>query len=133
MSEWNVEFKPIPKTQEESFKKLFTGYDEGLVRSEPGGFVMAPPYGRNAEKIYNIQPRKDDVWLLTFPKCGNCKMVKYQWLPADTWLKTGTTWTAELLWLLKNNCDLEAAAKKTLGSRTSFIEYVNLISNFEPN
>lgn len=71
MSEWNFEFKHIPKTQLESFKELFTGYEDGLVRSEPGGFVMTPAYGRNAKKIYDMQPRTDDVWLLTFPKCGN--------------------------------------------------------------
>ncbi len=70
MSKFNVEFKEIPKSQTESFKELFTGYSEGLVKSEPGEFVMTPSYGRNAEKIFLMKPRADDVWLLTFPKCG---------------------------------------------------------------
>nr|CAH0106923.1 unnamed protein product [Daphnia galeata] len=87
---WKFEFHDIPTTQLEPFKQLFTGYDEGLVRMEPGGFVMPPSYARNAEKIYRMQPRSDDVWLLTFPKCG-------------------TTWTCELLWLLQNNCDFESS------------------------
>ncbi len=66
----NVNFQPIPKTQLESFKKVFTAYKDGLVRSDPGGFVMVPRYGANAERIYQIKPRRDDVWLLTFPKTG---------------------------------------------------------------
>lgn len=70
MSEFNFEFKEMPKSQTESFKELFTGFSDGLVVSEPGGFVMTPQYGRNAEKIYRMKPRPDDVWLLTFPKCG---------------------------------------------------------------
>lgn len=75
MSEWNFQFESIPKTQSDSFKELFTGYDEGLVRSEPNGFVMTPAYGRNAKKIYDMETRQDDVWLLTFPKCGNASKI----------------------------------------------------------
>jgi hypothetical protein len=67
---FKVKFDVIPKTKLQSFKKIFTGYEEGLMRSEPGGFVMVPHYCDNAEKIYQIQPRSDDIWLLTFPKCG---------------------------------------------------------------
>lgn len=70
MSEFNVRFKEIPKSQTESFKELFTGYCEGLVKSEPGDLVVTPLYGKNAEKIFRMKPRADDVWLLTFPKCG---------------------------------------------------------------
>ena len=68
--QFKVKFNFIPNTRLESFKKVFTGYEEGLMRSEPGGFVMVPHYCENAEKIFQIQPRKDDIWLLTFPKCG---------------------------------------------------------------
>ncbi|KAI9563009.1 hypothetical protein GHT06_010465 [Daphnia sinensis] len=106
---WKVQFHEIPKTLSESFKELFTGYDEGLVRSEPGGFVATPTYARNAEKIFRMQVRSDDVWLLTFPKCG-------------------TTWTCELLWLLQNNCDFEAASKAGLTLRTPFLEMPYLTS-----
>lgn len=111
-ADWKYEFHEIPKTQEESFKQLFTGYDEGLVRSEPGGFVMSPTYGRNAEKIYRMKPRSDDVWLVTFPKCG-------------------TNWTCELLWLLQNNCDFESAGKTGLIIRTPFLEMPYLSSHMQ--
>ena len=127
---WKFEFHDLPATQLEPFKQLFTGYDEGLVRMEPGGFVMPPSYARNAEKIYRMQPRSDDVWLLTFPKCGKsikmpnklrCYITNHVELINIE--KSGTTWTCELLWLLQNNCDFEAAGKTGLTIRTPFLEY----------
>jgi len=68
--ELKVSFIPMPETQTESFKRVFTGYKDGLHKSVPGGLVMNPNYAANAEKIYGIKPRKDDIWLLTFPKTG---------------------------------------------------------------
>lgn len=69
-SQFNVKFTTISESTREYFKKLFVPYEEGLMRSEPGGFVQVPYYCENAEKIFRIKPRKDDVWLLTFPKAG---------------------------------------------------------------
>ena len=70
--ELKVKFNIIPKTRLRRFSQHFSGYQNvGLVRSEPGQFVMTPLYGMNAEKTYRMQPRSDDVWLLSFPKCGN--------------------------------------------------------------
>lgn len=40
-----------------------------------------------------------------------------QWL-----FLTGTTWTSELLWLLKNDCNFEIAAKIPLHGRAPFLE-----------
>ncbi|KAK4026522.1 hypothetical protein OUZ56_015517 [Daphnia magna] len=85
------------------FNQLFAGYKTGLVKSEPGKFVMTTLYAKHAEILYRMEPRADDIWLLTFPKCG-------------------TTWTSELLWLLMNDCDTEKAKTTQLMSRTPFIE-----------
>ena len=121
----NVKFNIIPKTRLKKFGKFFTGYPTGLVKSEPGGFVMPPPYGENAEKIYRMKPRSDDVWLLTFPKCGKSTtklfdvLLHYIYQP---YCFTGTTWTSELLWLLKNDCNFEIAAKMPLFVRAPFLE-----------
>lgn len=71
----NVNFKVIPKTELADFKQRFFGYNDGLVSSEPGKFVMTPAYGRNAEKVYRFAPRSDDVWLVTFPKCGKLSQI----------------------------------------------------------
>ena len=69
--EFDIKFVTIPESIEDSFKQLFVPYEEGLMRSEPGGFVQVPHFCENAKKIFRIQPRKDDVWLITFPKTGN--------------------------------------------------------------
>ncbi len=66
----NVKFNVIPKTKLKEFTNLFNGYTTGLVRSEPGNFVMTPLYAKHADRLYRMEPRADDIWLLTFPKCG---------------------------------------------------------------
>ena len=71
-----VKFNAIPKTKLKSFTKSFPSYDEGLVKSEPGGFVIPPYYCENAERIFRIKPRQDDIWLLTFPKSGFLYLIK---------------------------------------------------------
>ena len=71
--ELDVKFVPIPKTQLKSFQRIFPGptYKDGLVKSDPGGFVITTRYAENADKILRIEPRKtDDVWLMTSPKTG---------------------------------------------------------------
>lgn len=71
-SQLKVKFDIIPTTMTENFNQLFPGFHtSGLVRSYPGNFVMTQLYGKNAYKIHQMEPRKDDIWLLTFPKSGN--------------------------------------------------------------
>lgn len=70
----NVEFKfqfyPMPDTKIPPFTEHFR-FPEGLARCEPGGFVLTEEFGRHAHELVNFKPRKDDVWVVTFPKCGN--------------------------------------------------------------
>lgn len=66
----NVVFKAIPESLEEPFLKEFPAYVEGVVRGEPGGFVLTPHYGERAEELYNFYVRPDDIWVLSFPKSG---------------------------------------------------------------
>lgn len=73
------------------------------MRGEPGGFVLTPHYGENAEELYNFHVRPDDIWILSFPK-------------------SGTTWTQELVWLIANDCDFDGA-KKSLNQRCPFLEF----------
>ena len=67
----NVKFRVMPKTLTSPFIEHFPNYTEGLVIGEPGGFVLSPEYARHAEQCLKFQPRNDDVWVVTFPKCGN--------------------------------------------------------------
>lgn len=66
----DISFELIPETKQEPFTKHFPNYD-GLVRGNPGDFVLTPIYAQNANELHNFKPRPDDVWIVTFPKCGN--------------------------------------------------------------
>jgi len=55
-----------------------------------------------SKKIYDFKVRADDIWILTFPKCG-------------------TTWTQELVWQIVN-FDLEKSRKVSLHDRSPFLE-----------
>lgn len=65
-----IKFSVIEKTLEKSFQDHFPFYKRGLSKGEPGGFVLTKEYGENAEVLRNFKPRPDDVWVVTFPKCG---------------------------------------------------------------
>lgn len=65
--------------------------------------VMIETYLPLAERIKNFEVFEDDVWVVTFPKCG-------------------TTWTQEMVWLLNNDLNYEYAKKMTLEERFPFLE-----------
>jgi len=73
------------------------------VKTSPHGYVTSPEFAKQAEEIYNFEPRTDDVFVLTFPKCG-------------------TTWMQELVWMVVNNCDFEKAKSAQLSLRSPFLE-----------
>ena len=55
-------------------------------------------------KIWNLKPRADDVWLLTYPK-------------------SGTTMVTELLWQMSTGCNVKSQqSKKKLDLRCPYIE-----------
>lgn len=65
--------------------------------------VMGERYYKFAEKIRNFKVREDDVWILSYPKCG-------------------TTWTQEMVWMLANNLDYETAKKIDISNRSPILE-----------
>ncbi|XP_075161038.1 sulfotransferase 1E1-like [Haematobia irritans] len=65
------------------------------------------------EDILNYQVRPDDVFVLTYMKCG-------------------TTWMQETVWLLMNNLDYEQAKKLPLTTRSPFLE-ISGMSPIVPN
>ena len=65
-----VNFVSIPESLETKFCKDFPNYVEGLIQSEPGNYVTTPPYTKAAQGIYNMNLRPDDVFVMSFPKCG---------------------------------------------------------------
>lgn len=66
------EWRPVSETLSENYKEFF---DDGsmmhdAVISEPLGVIAPKPMVDVAKKIYNMDVRSDDIWIVTFPKCG---------------------------------------------------------------
>lgn len=107
-------YEPLPKELQKklncyAFKKLVNVTCHkpipGLQTWETRRCVMGERYHKFAEQIRDFQVRDDDVWIISYPKCG-------------------TTWTQEMVWLLGNNLDFEKGSKVELGDRSPFLEYV---------
>lgn len=45
-------------------------YGEGFIRSQPDAFFMPAQFEAVAKTIYDFEVREDDIWVITFPKCG---------------------------------------------------------------
>lgn len=60
-------------------------------------------YKEIADDMANMEVRKDDIWIVSFPKCG-------------------TTWTQEMIWMLCNNLDYMGSTKVLLNDRYYFID-----------
>ncbi len=82
-----------------------------MVRSEPLDVYMPTDYysGGSAEKIYNFEMRPDDIWVVTYPKCG-------------------TTWMQEILWQMVNDLDAEKAANLESQYKVPFLEMTSILS-----
>lgn len=69
--EWNITFHSVEESLNGNFKEHLPNYEHhGLVRSVPGGFVQTDEFKNHAEKIFRFQPKDDDIWIATVPKCG---------------------------------------------------------------
>lgn len=80
----------------------------GLQTWDSRPCVMGERYHKYAETIRNFHVRDDDVWIISYPKCG-------------------TTWTQEMVWLLGNGLDYETGSKVDLSERSPFFEYVHIL------
>ncbi|XP_068241366.1 luciferin sulfotransferase-like [Palaemon carinicauda] len=93
--------KKIPVTFED-LPGEFPRYGK-LVRVVPGGTVLPHTYKKVANAIYNFEYRKDDICLFTLPK-------------------SGTTWTAEILWAMTHIDEMDRALTEKLNQRYFLID-----------
>lgn len=76
----------------------------GDLYEVPGtDYWMGAGYFDTKDKIENLEVYEDDVWVDTYPKAG-------------------TTWTQEIVWLVCNDADTEAAKEAVLIDRFRFID-----------
>ncbi|XP_059622665.1 sulfotransferase 1B1-like [Phlebotomus argentipes] len=69
---------------------------------------MPSLYEEIAQRIENFQVRPDDVWVVTFAKCG-------------------TTWTQEMVWQLCMDLDYETPKTVILQDRFPFLEFASVL------
>lgn len=81
------------------------GEKTGFVQVGPQKYFFPSNYVHMANHFYNFQARPDDIWVATFPR-------------------SGTTWTQELVWMIANDLDYEAAQRDPLTKRFPFFEFV---------
>ncbi|XP_055706451.1 luciferin sulfotransferase-like [Phlebotomus papatasi] len=71
-------------------------------------YFMPAKYRASVQVIENFQVRPDDVWVVTFPKCG-------------------TTWTQEMVWQICNDLDYEKSNSIGLNERFPFLELGTIV------
>lgn len=64
---------------------------------------MPLQYQTQAEAFANFKVREDDIWIVTYPKCG-------------------TTWAQEMTWMLVNDMNFDEANSVDLTERSIFFE-----------
>jgi len=74
-----------------------------MVLVQPGGVLLPAGYKKFAKPIYNFKYRSDDICLFTYPK-------------------SGTTWTAEIVWAMTHINEMQRALTENLNHRYFFID-----------
>uniref|UniRef100_A0A1L8E519 Putative sulfotransferase 1 family member d1 n=1 Tax=Nyssomyia neivai TaxID=330878 RepID=A0A1L8E519_9DIPT len=71
-------------------------------------YFLPTQYEKFRKAIEDFEVRPDDVWVVTFPKCG-------------------TTWTQEMVWQIGNNLDFAKGREIYLNARFPFIELGGIV------
>ncbi|CAH1966046.1 unnamed protein product [Acanthoscelides obtectus] len=79
------------------------GEGNSLWEFHPGKVVLPGFFENYVGRILDAPIRKDDVWLVSYPK-------------------TGSTWCQEMIWLIQNNLDFEGSRRVLQQVRAPLIE-----------
>lgn len=69
----------------------------------PKPCMLVRKFHQFAERIRDFVVYPDDIWVLTYPKCG-------------------TTWAQEMIWLLANDLDYKTAKCVDINQRSPYLE-----------
>ncbi|XP_055857159.1 estrogen sulfotransferase-like isoform X2 [Episyrphus balteatus] len=72
------------------------------------GTCMPKIYANRAKEYANFKVREDDIWVVTYPKCG-------------------TTWTQEMTWMIVNDMDFNKSNSKDITERIIFFELNGMV------
>ncbi|XP_055693939.1 luciferin sulfotransferase-like [Lutzomyia longipalpis] len=88
----------------EDFNRFGSTADTSIAKKWTKRTYFLPAlYERFREEVENFEVRPDDVWVVTFPKCG-------------------TTWTQEMVWQICNDLDYAKGRSTYLNARFPFFE-----------
>ncbi|XP_058056074.1 luciferin sulfotransferase [Anopheles bellator] len=88
----------------------FFGRRDHFIEVNPGRVVMPRRFAELGDSIHTLPIRSDDVWLMSFPRAGS-------------------TWAQEMVWLLGNNLDYQAARNQLQQVRTPLLELSAIFSD----
>ena len=64
-------WRPLNKDEKDNYSKIALNEESMKVEGEVNGLVMSKRFVDNfAKKTYNLEVYDDDIWIVTYPKCG---------------------------------------------------------------
>ncbi|XP_050070520.1 luciferin sulfotransferase [Anopheles maculipalpis] len=104
-----LEYNPLGEGLRERLDAFF-GRRDHFIEVNPGHVVMPKAFADLGDSIRALPIRPNDVWLMSFPRAGS-------------------TWAQEMVWLLGNNLDYDAARNQLQQVRTPLLELSAIFSD----
>ncbi|KAK9496436.1 hypothetical protein O3M35_013276 [Rhynocoris fuscipes] len=82
--------------------------DNAFIEVNPGNVLLPPKYKEIGDRIYNMEVRPDDVWVVSYPR-------------------TGSTWCQEMVWCICNDLNFEEAKSAIGQARNPLLELTSLV------
>lgn len=82
------------------------GFKHKMFKTNKGPYLFPEFLLKKLNEYKTFETRKDDVYIVSFPK-------------------SGTTWIQEIVYLIINNCDFTKAKLKNIEERMPFLDYPN--------
>lgn len=83
-------------------------FKQGVIRVSPSECILPSGFMEIALKIKNFKVYEDDIWVVSFPKCGSSV-------------------TREMVWLLMKNLDFQTARNVDLVNRFPCLEFNSIL------